>query len=945
MIRATRTDESRIQVWRRAVALAVASVVFAGVGGWAAAAPIPPNVKLYVSPAGNDAWSGGLPERAADGTDGPLASLAGARDRIRQLRAAKKVPLPVDVLFRAGRYRLAETVEFGPEDSGTDQTPVTFRPYFDEAVEICGGETIKGWTVKDGVWSVTLPEVATGAWYFRTLFVNGQRAQRARTPDNPEHFFQIARILKDSPEEMKKSRLLRRSHQGFIYTEGDLENWPRLAEAAVFTYEAWARGIRKVQSIDPATRTVLFKRTSMWPAIHIGENRYWVENLPELLNAPGEWYLDRQNGRLSYIPRPGETPETCEVIAPRVATFVRLRADAAENERVEYLHFRDLTFRYGDWEMEENGYVAWQADVAVRGVIDLEGAHHVSISHCEVSRVGLYAINLARGSRHVRIFHNQLFDLGGGGVKIGHNYAGHYTYAFQEHPDGPQAGIRLNSPLPPKQRCGYNLVENNFIHHGGIIFASGIGVCVGRASWNRVAHNEISDFPYSGVSIGMNWDAGPTQAHDNWIEYNHIHRIGRRRMSDLGGIYMLGNSPGTVVRGNHIHDVHHRLYGSTCLYGDQGSSRILVEDNLFHHAGGTLSNGGFGQMEMRNNIFALAGGATFWQLDGISLMRRNLIFSSGEPLCVKWAEPGGAGENYDRNLRWEKGGGAPRWQDGSFVDWAKENGREAQSLVADPGFADPENGDFSLPEDSPARRLGFRPLDLSRVGLYGEQEWTSLPGTITPLPMASVAAVPIREIRYDFEDHAVGDTPEGFIIHAASDQGGEVAVSAEAPFAGKRCLTIRDSPEIKQDWNPHIYRQLGFDTGSMEMSFALRVDKLACPTIELRDYANAAPFCSGPSLAIGKDRELSANGKALGFRVPVGAWVQYRVVCRLGQGWNGTYDLSVTLPEGKVRTFPGLSYGRNNFRIATWLGLVSSGIHAGEFQMDSVSCRSLENGK
>ena len=218
-----------------------------------------------------------------------------------------------------------------------------------------------------------------------------------------------------------------------------------------------------------------------------------------------------------------------------------------------------------------------------------------------------------------------------------------------------------------------------------------------------------------------------------------------------------------------------------------------------------------------------------------------------------------------------------------------------------------------------------------------------MPGTITPLPMASLAAVPITQIRYDFEDQAVGDVPEGFIIHAASEQGGKVAITADQAFAGTHCLTIRDNPAIKEDWNPHLYRQLGFDTGSVELSFALRVDAVACPTIELRDYANAAPFCSGPSLSIGKDRGLSANGKTVGLTVPIAAWVQYRIVCRMDQGWNGVYDLSVTLPDGTTQTFPGLSYGKSNFRIATWLGLISSGIHAGEFQIDNLSCRSIDS--
>ncbi|MBU0608224.1 MAG: right-handed parallel beta-helix repeat-containing protein, partial [Armatimonadetes bacterium] len=75
-------------------------------------------VTLYVSPQGNDAWSGGLAAPNAAGTDGPFASLTRARDEVRKLRGAG----PATVQVRGGIYPLAATLSLTAEDSGTAQT-------------------------------------------------------------------------------------------------------------------------------------------------------------------------------------------------------------------------------------------------------------------------------------------------------------------------------------------------------------------------------------------------------------------------------------------------------------------------------------------------------------------------------------------------------------------------------------------------------------------------------------------------------------------------------------------------------------------------------------------------------------------------------------------------------------------------------------------------------
>lgn len=152
--------------------------------GTAAAVQAADTLTLYVATDGSDAWSGRLTEPAAAGDDGPLATIAGARDAIRALRAAGDLEGPVTVHLRGGTYYLPEAVRFGPEDSGTAAAPITYEAYPGEVPELVGGRRIEGLTAgADGVLTVTLPEVRAGEWYFRQLFIDGKRQTRARYPN------------------------------------------------------------------------------------------------------------------------------------------------------------------------------------------------------------------------------------------------------------------------------------------------------------------------------------------------------------------------------------------------------------------------------------------------------------------------------------------------------------------------------------------------------------------------------------------------------------------------------------------------------------------------------------------------------------------------------------------------------------------------------------------
>ena len=140
----------------------------------------PQGPRFYVSTEGSDAWSGTLAEPNAEKTDGPFATLARARNESRRQK-----PKGATVLVRAGTYYLPEPLVLGPEDSGTEEHPITYRAYPGETVILSGGRRIDGpWKTDDGrIHYTDLPDVKDGKWYFRQLRVGDERQTRARCPN------------------------------------------------------------------------------------------------------------------------------------------------------------------------------------------------------------------------------------------------------------------------------------------------------------------------------------------------------------------------------------------------------------------------------------------------------------------------------------------------------------------------------------------------------------------------------------------------------------------------------------------------------------------------------------------------------------------------------------------------------------------------------------------
>ena len=675
----------------------------------------PPEADLFVSPEGNDTWSGTLAAPNAESSDGPLATLATARDVIRRRKAEGPLANPIRVLVRSGTYRVAGPIVFGAEDSGIKEAPITYAAFPGEKPVISGGVPIGGWKKQaDGpLWTAPHPPRPIGDYssqrmHFRQLFVNGKRCTPARIPN--EGFLRSA-----GPGVPYTDRTAARrdatTKTSIYYENEDLKPWSDLDDAIAVVYHSWTASRHRIKSLDTEKRRVEFTAPSGWPMGYWEKNqRYYVEFVGEGLDAPGEWYLDRKSGELSYYPRPGEDMTTAEAVAPLPEELLRLEGDPAAGKFVDHLRFEGLSFQHTGWVMPEAATVDGQAAASLpTATVYARGARHCTFEQCEIAHTGGYGLWLQLGCKDNRVEQCHIHDLGAGGVRIG--------------------DTRLPGDEPSQTER--NEVYNCFIHDGGNVYHAGIGVWIGRSSHNFVHHNEICDFLYSGMSVGWSWGYAPSTAHHNRIDSNHIHHLGWGQLSDMGGIYTLGLSPGTQLCRNRIHDVLSYAYGGWGLYTDEGSTGILMQNNVVYR----VKDGAFHQHYGRdntvvNNVLALS--ATYGQIrrsrqeeHNSFTLQRNIIYGRGVPML------GGGWSNgnfkLDANCYWDAAGGPPGFPGGlSFAQW-QAKGQDVHSVIADPKFVDPEKLDFALQPDSPALKLGFQPIDTGTIGLVGPAEWVDLP--------------------------------------------------------------------------------------------------------------------------------------------------------------------------------------------------------------------------
>ncbi len=807
----------------------------------------------------------------------PGQSLAEVRDAVRAWRQANPGETAT-VKIAPGEYYLDEPVAFGPEDSFTvyEAEDFTRKPVFTRGVEITG------WKKAKNGWFVTrLDSVKNGDFWFECLFVNGKRAVLARTPnadvaDGRRYFY-----LLNADEIEPFTRFSPRVEQQALFAEIAAMKNP--TDVKMMCYHSWESSLHRIQSVDVAGNLVALTGGPRWSLDGWGRNlRYHIEGVESALDQPGEFLLKR-DGTCLYIPREGETLENVRFFAPAgPKTFEEsgfLKFQGGE-EKVRDIVFRGAVFACDVWNLPEKGLSDAQAAVNSPSSIQANQAENLVFESCEVRNIGGYAFHFHQACRNCRVEKCLMEDLGAGGVQIG---PGH------------------GKDLSPENLTSGTIVRNCIVRGYGRIDAGGIGVWIGNSPHNQVVHNDISDGFYTGVSLGWVWGYHNSVAVDNHIEFNHIHHIGQGVLSDMGGVYSLGVSPGTTVSNNVIHDINsYNRYGrgGWGLYTDEGSSNIVLENNLVYrtHTGSFHQHYGKENV-LRNNILAFSREAQLQRSRpeehlSFTLERNIIVYDSAEGQTLlqgNWKNPFTA---LNRNLYWnfdsETG---VAFFDMPIERW-REMGKDAQSIVADPHFVDAKAGDFRFTAASEPvlKKIGFKPFDFTKAGvLKDDAQWAKEAENwyYPPVVLAPDAPEILFELSDDFE------TPRRSLIRTVRNPNGKKGSYRILEENGNHFLRMTDTPDQKFEFDPHFTYSMKYsENGTACISFDIRVSERGEMLVEARD--DASPYRLGMPMRVNA-REISASGKICSNEP--NRWTHIELLLPVGPDRGDTYVVKAT-PEG-----------------------------------------------
>ena len=664
------------------------------------------NVKSFdivVSPSGDDKNPG---TEAA-----PLRTPAAAKEMAKQLKTADCGT--VTVWFREGVYTLDETLAFTKDDC----FDVIYRSYPGEKVSFTGSREFTGWTetTVNGVRAfVTDAPVQSDDDYFNALYNGDTRLSRPVYPKSGE--FSVADV--HAEDAVYKDNSLFNLHGAFYAKPADLMSFHNITDVDVRILHYWKDELLPVASLDTVSgRIETSKLASM--NISVGD-RFFFENVFEALTEPGEWYLDRTEGKLWYIPFAGELCESTVLNAGVLEQLVTV--DGCSGIRFQGIEFRDSAwdipngehFSYNginsDFPLYQNikyGPDFPQACYDTPACVTVSDSEGIDFTDCSFKNIG--ASGLMFSYRSVACSARAcLFDgIGGNAVYIkGEN----------------------NVSDTSAQTKGITVTDCRIKTYGRV-FNNAIGVLLIHARECEISNNEISDGFYTAISSGWVWGYAENVTDYITIKDNLIYDIGQGWLADMGGIYCLGVQKHSVITGNVIHDVGcysgNSGYGGWGIYLDEGSSGILVEKNIAYKCSSQGFHQHYGEDNMvRNNIFALNG-------DGQMRVSRkedhnsiffynNILLGDSQPMyaVVEKGKFKDSGNIYWDYTYGEKvfSGDTHSPKNGKSRTDMKVLGYYNDAVFVNPYFKDAENGDFTMALNSPAKGTGFVMWDYSRAG-------------------------------------------------------------------------------------------------------------------------------------------------------------------------------------------------------------------------------------
>lgn len=857
--------------------------------------------------------------------NGETSNLAAALARVRELRAAGKIPSdrPAEIRVAAGVYRQTEPVVFTPADSN-------IRVVADGRAVLDGGVELPPFRAgADGVWRAKVP----AGLVFEQLYVNDARAQRARAPNKFYYYIQDAMAGDRDP---RTNQLLPgATHRAFLADVRDIAPLAKLspaerADVHVAFWQSWDQAWAKVDYVDAASGLVIAQKGTGRPLFFWNATlpRYALENFRAALDAPGEWFLDKAAGELLYIPRKGERLATTRAVAPVSRGLVTLAGAAFKGACVENVEFRGLTFRHTAWVMGPEGAVNAQSAQNFReAVVFGDGLRGIKLTNCTIRHAGVHAVWFRRDARNCVIDHCRFTDMGGGGVYFGD------TGDWRAE--------------PADRRSAFNVLKDSIIRGGGYTFNGAIGVWLGHTSDNTIAHNDIGDFRYTGVSIGWTWGYAETVAKRNKLLWNRIHHIGQGVLSDMGGVYTLGDSRGTVEIGNWIHDVNgYAGAGSPAwgLYTDEGSRGIVLASNLVERCRDGAVHQHYGRENTWvNNIFATFDRNGVWRSrveDHTTIVVTNNVFWWTNPeahLLSGSARTSIKDVVFENNLYWGVNGVSAEAFSGRGLEAWRAAGHDLKARFEDPLFANPAKGDWRLAANSPARKMGFVPWDWTQAGvLKKDAAWRKAAmddSSIPPLEDAPKAPVCSRtSVHLDFERFTSGTHAAYGALKPAAPGG--ISIASDG-LGGGQALKLEDGPGHPWFWHPHLTTRFGCTNGTVRIRFAFKADNVVQPWLECRDYSHAkGEYAVGPSIRVHQG-VVRAGNRELG-RVAPDTWGTIDVTLCVTGPQARTWDCRVVAADGSAAETKGMGVGPD-FKALEWVGFMTLGEEKGTWLLDDFS--------
>lgn len=840
-------------------------------------------VRIHVALTGNDSRTGELSATEAGASNGPVRTLARAQVLARAQSAAMaggKPHLPIRVLISAGTYYLDSPLVFTAADSGTVDAPVSYEAATSGTVTLSGGvPLVQRSAARGGAPAVfDLPAVARGTWQGGgQLFVGGEWATLAREPKVGKYWFVQRTVPLDSEPAAESGR------EAFIPSP-EAAAWIAKLSAAersraiVELMHSWTSSQHHLSDAAAPAGTLRITPRARWAFLSTGTSqRFFIENVPSALNAPGEWVAT--DAEIRYLPTEAQSSKPIEAVLPVLEQLVSVRGEAEGGRWAQYLAFKGLSFAHTRQLTGATGSTDTQAAVEVGAAFEVDAAQHITIEHCSFSNTAGYGIWLRKSVRDSRITQSDFNHMGAGGIKIG------------------VAKEKLDEPAPTDR----NSADHNRISNTGLLFPGAVGIWLGQGHDNVVANNLIHDTSYTGISVGWSWAFTPAASGNHRILNNLLVNIGSGQLSDMGGIYTLGDLSGTVVSGNVIRDV--RVYpgygpgrgqGGWGIYNDLGSSNVVVENNvvLGTDSGAYHLNGGR-QLTVRQNLFA-SGAAS----GEVHVSRR-----SGSTPQAK----------LDSNIIIARAGqaftGLAGAQELAFSG-NKVAGTQANAAL-DPAKCGTgcTVSKASYSADADAKAIRFQGLDAADGARLAQVIAAAGPDQgIAPAAKLSVAikqpalavVAPPLALPLDLHSGPTGSQPAGLNYRPVGDkQAIKLVDMASAP--GGRCLQFNDTSTMTYRYEPYAFATLNHETGAETVEFALLIDADTNFLHEWRD--DDRPYHVGPSV------RLTAAGIVVGGKVvapvSVGQWLRVKVSSALGTP-GATWQLELRGADGKTVTLPNL---------------------------------------